>query len=118
MIKGKAMEQKFYNVGDSVEREIDGSWFVGEVRVVNAAGNEIDERSYDIYYSEVEKLETNVPESELRISDKITVMEGMVILGIPTGSKDYRTEGVIKQLFSVQDEWINLCKLLKNYKIT
>ena len=39
------MEQKFYNVGDSVEREIDGSWFVGEVRVVNAAGNEIDERS-------------------------------------------------------------------------
>ena len=32
VIKGKAMVQKFYNVGDSVEREIDGSWFVGARR--------------------------------------------------------------------------------------
>ena len=45
-------------------------WFVGEVRVVNAAVNEIDECSYDIYYSDIDNLETNVPESELRLSQK------------------------------------------------
>ena len=84
-----------YIVGDSVEREIDGLWFVGEVRVVNAAVNEIDECSYDIYYSDIDNLETNVPESELRLSQKSlndgdqeqNLPAGKVLLGDPVNNE-------------------------------
>lgn len=84
-----------YIVGDSVEREIDGLWFVGEVRVVNAAVDEIHECTYDIYYSDIDNLETKVPESEIRLSQKSvndgdqekTLPAGKVLVGDPVNNE-------------------------------
>ena len=57
-------------IGDSVEREIDGLWFVGEIKEIQPPSNALDECMYSIFYNDIDNLEANVPESEIRLSEK------------------------------------------------
>jgi hypothetical protein len=57
-------------VGDSIEREIDGLWFVGEVKEVFPPSNVLSECTYSVFYNDIDNLETDVPENEMRLSEK------------------------------------------------
>ena len=57
-------------VGDSIERNIDGSWFLGEIQKVFPPEDAVSgECIYTIFYSDIGNTETDVPESELRLSE-------------------------------------------------
>ena len=57
-------------VGDSIERSIDGSWFLGEIQAVFPPTDTVSgECIYNIFYNDIGNTETDVPESELRLSE-------------------------------------------------
>lgn len=70
-------------VGDSVEREIDGAWFLGEVKAVAPPGRD-GEILYTIFYNDIGNVEENVLESELRLAET-SMKENDVANERPTG---------------------------------
>ena len=56
-----------FQIGDLVEREIDGSWFLGRVTTVTP-GATLATTKYSIFYEDIGNEEAGVEEGEIRLS--------------------------------------------------